>query len=157
MRKDSCRGSGVPRLPEPWAERFWRVFFLLLQRKVLSRRRAGERAGARVCLGRCRVQEDEAGFGAAVRDKGRLAEGGLTTESTAGQAIGYKEILEHLSGTLGLDEAIDLIKLRSRRYAKRQLSWFRRDGRVRWINLDETDLNEATELIVGSLGEGKVG
>lgn len=87
----------------------------------------------------------------------RLAEGGLTTESTAGQAIGYKEILEHLSGTLGLDEAIDLIKLRSRRYAKRQLSWFRRDGRVRWINLDETDLDEAAELIVRSVGVGKVG
>ena len=80
-----------------------------------------------------------------------LAQRGLSAEHTAGQAIGYKEILQALAGELSLDDAIELIKRRSRRYAKRQLSWFRHDGRVRWINLDELDLAQALALVVDDL------
>ncbi|WP_354003625.1 tRNA (adenosine(37)-N6)-dimethylallyltransferase MiaA [Thermophilibacter provencensis] len=83
-----------------------------------------------------------------------LAQQGLTSDHTAGQAIGYKEILDALSGELSLDEAIELIKRRSRRYAKRQLSWFRHDGRVQWINLDELDLEQAMERIADDLSGG---
>lgn len=88
-----------------------------------------------------------------------LAARGLTTDSTAGQAIGYKELLEALEGRCDVEDAVELIKRRSRRYAKRQLSWFRRDGRVRWIDLDETSLEEARDLIVdsSSLGGGAHG
>jgi tRNA dimethylallyltransferase len=43
----------------------------------------------------------------------------------ARQALGYKELLEHLDGRLGLGEAVELIRTRSRQFAKRQLSWFR--------------------------------
>lgn len=80
----------------------------------------------------------------------RLAKGGLTPAVTAGQAIGYKELLEALEGRLTLDEAVELVKARTRRYAKRQLSWFRNDGRVRWIDLDSVAPEEACELVVRS-------
>ena len=51
------------------------------------------------------------------------------------QAIGYKEIIMYLEGKLEKKEAIDLIKQESRRYAKRQLTWFRRDERIKWIDI----------------------
>ncbi len=79
--------------------------------------------------------------------KGLVARG-YGDDLTARQAIGYKEILEYLDGSISLDEAVELIKQRSRRYAKRQLSWLRRDGRVRWLNYDEIGSDEAVELIV---------
>lgn len=76
-----------------------------------------------------------------------LAERGLADTHTARQAIGYKEILEAFDGTITMDEARETIKTRTRRYAKRQLSWFRNDGRVRWIHMNETTLDQAACLI----------
>lgn len=84
----------------------------------------------------------------------RLAGAGLARDTTAGQAIGYKELLSALAGEVSLEEAVDQVKRRSRHYAKRQLSWLRRDGRTRWIDLDQTRLEEATDLIVDDLGGG---
>lgn len=84
-----------------------------------------------------------------------LAGRGLTTDVTAGQAIGYKEILEALSGRVELGEAVELVKRRTRRYAKRQLSWFRHDGRVRWLEMGELGLEEACERIVSDLARGE--
>lgn len=62
---------------------------------------------------------------------------------TAKQAIGYRQIYEYLQGNITLDEAAENIKLESRRYAKRQLTWFRRDSRINWTFIDEltTELN----------------
>ena len=82
-----------------------------------------------------------------------LVDRGLTPDTTSGQAIGYKEVLEALEGRVTLDEAVDKIKLRSRRYAKRQLSWFRHDERVRWIDLDSVELEAAAQMVVDDLGE----
>ena len=48
-----------------------------------------------------------------------------------------KEIIKYLDGEYTLDEAIDIIKRDSRRYAKRQLTWFRRYDDAKWFNLDE--------------------
>ena len=62
-------------------------------------------------------------------------------------AIGYKEIIDYLNGTCSLDEAIELIKMRSRRYAKRQLSWFRRDDRITWLDMDLLDIEGVVEAI----------
>lgn len=93
-----------------------------------------------------------------VEEVSGLAACGLTTDCTAGQAIGYKEVLEALAGACTMDEAIEQVKLRSRRYAKRQLSWFRHDGRVRWVDLDACDAAGAARLIVDDLrGEGAHG
>lgn len=56
--------------------------------------------------------------------------------STAKQAIGYKELIPYFEGNMTLDECIDKIKQETRRYAKRQLTWFRRDERINWIYTD---------------------
>jgi tRNA dimethylallyltransferase len=73
---------------------------------------------------------------------------GLSTDRTSGQAIGYKEILEVLQGNCSFDEAREQIKRRTRHYAKRQLSWFGHDQRVKWIDLDQTSPEEAAAAIV---------
>ena len=86
-----------------------------------------------------------------------LAARGLALDTTAGQAIGYKELLDALEGKTSLDEAIELVKRRSRRYAKRQLSWFRHDGRVRWLDLDELSLEEAAGRVLSGLKEARHG
>ena len=53
---------------------------------------------------------------------------------TALQTVGYKEIFDHLDGTTTLDEAVTLIQRNTRHYAKRQLTWWRRDPSIRWIS-----------------------
>ncbi|MGB4140398.1 MAG: tRNA (adenosine(37)-N6)-dimethylallyltransferase MiaA [Limnochordia bacterium] len=63
-------------------------------------------------------------------------------QPTALQAIGYKEIALYLQNRLTLDEAAALIKRETRRYAKRQLSWFRRDHWIKWYDLDHTTTAE---------------
>ncbi|MCE5202968.1 MAG: tRNA (adenosine(37)-N6)-dimethylallyltransferase MiaA [Actinomycetia bacterium] len=60
---------------------------------------------------------------------------GLRDALTSPQAIGYKELVEVLEGRASLDDAIARIKQATRRYAKRQLTWFRADPRVRWIDV----------------------
>ena len=66
-------------------------------------------------------------------ERGYLREG-----TTAAQAIGYKELLSYLEGQATFDEALDALKLASRRYAKRQLTWFRRENAYR-LYLDTED------------------
>ena len=80
-----------------------------------------------------------------------LVSRGYGVDLTARQAIGYKEILQYLDGEISLDEAVELIKRRTRRFAKRQLSWLRRDGRANWIDLDFVSPDEAMHLIVSDL------
>jgi tRNA dimethylallyltransferase len=53
---------------------------------------------------------------------------------TAGQALGYKELIEHLRGRLSLDEALAVAARRTKRFARRQERWFRRDPRIRWVD-----------------------
>lgn len=67
---------------------------------------------------------------------------------TSRQAIGYKEVIDYLDGNATLEDSKELIKQRSRRYAKRQLSWFKRDARFRWIDMDELGVEGAIDLIV---------
>jgi tRNA dimethylallyltransferase len=74
-------------------------------------------------------EQMEAGFLDEVR---RLAEAGLGR--TAGQALGYRELLSHLTGECSLQEALDLAVRRTSRFARRQERWFRRDPRVRWLD-----------------------
>ncbi|HTJ75329.1 MAG TPA: tRNA (adenosine(37)-N6)-dimethylallyltransferase MiaA [Acidimicrobiales bacterium] len=52
---------------------------------------------------------------------------------TAAQALGYKELLAHLAGSCSLDEAVDLAVGRTRKFARRQRAWFRRDPRITWF------------------------
>ena len=66
---------------------------------------------------------------------------------TARQALGYKELLAHLDGELSLDDAVDLAVRRTRRFARRQRVWFRRDPRVHW--LDATNPVAALDHLLG--------
>ena len=68
----------------------------------------------------------------------RLLDAGLSPDSTAMQAIGYKETADCLLGRCSRGEAVAAIQQASRRYAKRQLTWLRRDGDVRWIAWEGT-------------------
>ena len=61
------------------------------------------------------------------------------------QAIGYKEFIPYFMGSISLEEAVGLLKRNTRRYAKRQLTWFRRDQRIRWYDVQENGIT-ATEL-----------
>ena len=65
-------------------------------------------------------------------------------DTTAMQALGYKEMLLFIKGEISLDEAKELIKKGSRHYAKRQLTWFKRESSAVWLNLDEFSSPEKT-------------
>lgn len=66
---------------------------------------------------------------------------------TARQALGYRELLAHLAGRCSLDEAVDEAKLRTRRFARRQLRWFRRDPRISWHEAGGNPLALAPHLL----------
>lgn len=76
-----------------------------------------------------------------------LVEMGFAEGKTALQALGYKEILAYLQGLLTFEEAVELLKRDTRRYAKRQLTWFRRDRRIRWFNLSEITVAQVITTI----------
>lgn len=75
----------------------------------------------------------------------KLLEMGYTKDMISMQGIGYKEIIKYLDGEYSLDEAIEIIKRDSRRYAKRQLTWFRRYSDAKWFNLDEYNDSQVLE------------
>ena len=67
---------------------------------------------------------------------------------TAGQVIGVDEIKGYLEGRCDLNEAKRLMKRNSRHFAKRQLTWFRRESRIKWINVDNKTNKEIVEIIL---------
>ena len=78
--------------------------------------------------------------------------------TTARQAIGYKELYPYFSGKKSLEECVDCLKMQTRRYAKRQLTWFRRDERMNLLYIDEYEnsgalLDAAMKII--ERGSGK--
>jgi len=75
-----------------------------------------------------------------------LADVGLSR--TASQALGYKEILDVLSGGIGQDEATQIIITRTRQFAVRQERWFRRDPRVRWIDVEHDPVAEVAPVVI---------
>jgi tRNA dimethylallyltransferase len=76
-----------------------------------------------------------------------LMEKGYTKDLNSMKAIGYKELIDYFNGETTLDEAVELIKQGSRRYAKRQLTWFRRDKRIIWLDAEEDILNKAYNTV----------
>ncbi|MGN0606106.1 MAG: tRNA (adenosine(37)-N6)-dimethylallyltransferase MiaA [Oscillospiraceae bacterium] len=81
-----------------------------------------------------------------------MVENGLVKESenvysvsglkTAHQAIGFKELIPYFENQASLEECIDKIKLETRRYAKRQLTWFRKNDRIEWLAIDKFDTTD---------------
>ncbi|MDK2823740.1 MAG: tRNA dimethylallyltransferase [Clostridia bacterium] len=83
--------------------------------------------------------------------KGLLAKG-IPAEAPALQGLGYKQLIMHLQGHLTLKDAVELIKRDTRRFAKRQLTWFKRDPRIYWINMDENEEKEVINEILTYVG-----
>lgn len=65
-----------------------------------------------------------------------------TDTATSSQAIGCKELKPYFDGILSFDEAVENLKQSTRRYAKRQLTWFRRNDRINWLFIDKYELKE---------------
>lgn len=82
-----------------------------------------------------------------------LLNAGFRSALTAPQAIGYKEIVSYLDGSSSLGEAIESIKTATRRYAKRQRTWLRRDSRITMLDADSLTLDQIASIIVNSYKE----
>lgn len=80
-----------------------------------------------------------------VEEVKRLVEKGYTRDMVAMQGLGYKEIVDYLNGEISLEEAIYIIKRDTRHFAKRQLTWFKREPEVVW--LDKTVLTDDNKLL----------
>ena len=68
---------------------------------------------------------------------------GLTSQDVSMQGLGYRQILDYLDGRYDLEEAVRIIKRDTRHFAKRQLTWFRREKDVIWVDIDRFDTREA--------------
>ncbi len=76
----------------------------------------------------------------------RLADMGCTREMNSMKGIGYKEVMDYLDGKTSMEGTVEIIKQSSRRYAKRQLTWFRRDKRIHYLN-PQKPFEEAKPII----------
>ena len=84
---------------------------------------------------RINIRVDEMFQRGLVSETEQLLKHGLAENKFAMQAIGYRQVVEHLSGDRDLAETIELVKIRTRQFAKRQLTWFRRHGNCEWVEL----------------------
>lgn len=80
-----------------------------------------------------------------------LKERGCTRDMVSMQGLGYKEILDHLSGICTFEESVDRIKKETRHFAKRQLTWFRREKEVTWV--EKGDFEDAQALLDFLIGD----
>lgn len=87
-----------------------------------------------------------------------LADKGLKKDMVSMQGLGYKEILSYLEGEFTFDEAVYLLKRDTRRFAKRQLTWFRREKNVTWIEKEKYDFDNEKILnfMLNHLTENKI-
>ena len=88
-----------------------------------------------------------------VEETRALLERGLAQNPTAMQAIGYRQVVEHLRGERSLKETIELVKTRTRQFAKRQLTWFRKHAQLEWLELaPESSVDAVVKLIAAKVG-----
>ena len=95
---------------------------------TMDRERLYERIDARV------DRMMEAGL---LQETEKLKNCGCTREMTSMQGLGYKQLYRYLEGECSLPEAVESIKIETRHFAKRQLTWFRREKAVRWIDVEK--------------------
>ncbi len=77
----------------------------------------------------------------------RLIEMGFS-ESNALNAVGYKEVLSYKAGDIDYEEMVELIKRNTRRFSKRQMTWFRKEKRIVWLNAKKNTINEMLDRIL---------
>jgi len=84
-----------------------------------------------------------------IEETKKVLEMGYSKNLNALNTVGYKEIIAYLENEIPLDRAVELIKRNTRRYAKRQMTWFRKDERIKWIDINsEEDLNDLPVQII---------
>jgi len=76
-----------------------------------------------------------------------LMEKGYTRDMNSMKGIGYKEVMDYLEGNASYEEMLEILKQSTRHYAKRQLTWFRRDERINYIDAKSNVLEEADKLV----------
>jgi tRNA dimethylallyltransferase len=98
---------------------------------------------------RINVRVDEMFRRGLVPETQQLLKRGLAENKYAMQAIGYRQVVEHLQGERDLAETIELVKIRTRQFAKRQLTWFRRHGNCEWIEIRSGETVDETLAKLG--------
>jgi len=83
-----------------------------------------------------------------VAETEQLLKRGLAENKTAMQALGYRQVVEHLQGKRPLEETIALVKIRTHQLAKRQMTWFKRQLNLEWIELKPEDALDAVAALV---------
>lgn len=84
-----------------------------------------------------------------------LINSGYNIGETALQGLGYKEIISYLNGDYSIDEAARIIKRDTRHFAKKQLTWFRRDDKINWFNLSQLNKKEVYDNIIQLINSWK--
>lgn len=92
-----------------------------------------------------------------VQEVAGLVEKGHDENLPSMQGLGYKEIIRYLRGEYDLETAVSLLKRDTRRFAKRQYTWFRADKRIGWVSVDNTDAVAAAETIAWQIRNGARG
>src|SRR5207249_7249807 len=91
--------------------------------------------------GRIDARVEDMFRGGLIAETEALLRRGLAENRTASQALGYRQLMEYVRGEHGLPETIELVKIRTRQFARRQMTWFRKQARLTWI---EIPLGEST-------------
>jgi tRNA dimethylallyltransferase len=89
-----------------------------------------------------------------VEETRRLLQRGLAQNKTAMQSLGYRQVVEHLRGERSLAETIELVKIRTHQFAKRQMTWFRRQFNLEWTELKSGDSPASVAALVKARLEG---
>ena len=132
-----------------------------------KRANAGKGSDYQLCMIGLNYRDRDVLYDRINKRVGIMAENGMVEEcravyenerlGTACQAIGYKELIPYFKGEADLEECLDKIRLGSRRYAKRQLTWFRRDYRINWIYLDDfNNFDEIIEICKKTVAKSKI-
>lgn len=88
-----------------------------------------------------------------VEEVAGLVRRGCRPEHTSMQGLGYRQVLAYLRGEMSLAETIGLVQRDTRRYAKRQFTWFRQDPRIRWVEVEESsDVTEIAQEALANFG-----
>lgn len=137
-------GQPISQKREVFEKRAEQKYQVVLIGLTMNRSKLYERINLRV------DQMMEEGF---LKEVEELLNKGYNSSLPALQGLGYKHLINHLEGECSLARAVELIKRDTRRFAKRQLTWFRRDQRIHWFNVEEyTDNQELILEIISIIG-----
>jgi tRNA dimethylallyltransferase len=86
-----------------------------------------------------------------------LLDRGVDPNAPGMDAVGYRELVRHLGGDFGLEEAVLRIQKACRNYAKRQFTWFRKDARIRWLEAEGVPVRRLADSLIESIGSNQLG